>query len=111
MAGEGTLTVDVRDPNGSVYTELKQKGAARYEVTFTPTNTSDHTVDITFNGDRIPGKFKVYRTKTRGGSKTKMLPLQQPKQCSHRVNHTIMSIFLFIVKICIKCRPMPPVLF
>ena len=57
MAGEGTLTVDVRDPNGSVYTELKQKGAARYEVTFTPSNTSDHTVDITFNGDRIPGKF------------------------------------------------------
>ena len=55
-AGQGTLQVEVRNGAGQlIRSDATQKSTAVYELSFTPRDTSVHTVDVKFNDCVVPG--------------------------------------------------------
>lgn len=60
QAGEGTLELVVSTKKGSVRAEVSMRSRGVYNVTFLPTETTTHFVNITFNEEEVPGQFEHY---------------------------------------------------
>ncbi|XP_028967084.1 filamin-C [Galendromus occidentalis] len=59
-AGEGTLELVVSTKKGSVRAEVSMRSRGVYNVTFLPTETTTHFVNITFNEEEVPGNpFRI----------------------------------------------------
>lgn len=54
-AGSGNLEILVN--GGRVTSSVRALGGQRFVASFTPHETGIHTVQITFNGETVPGKF------------------------------------------------------
>ena len=55
-AGEGNLEILVISPEGvNVATSVEAEGGARFQVSFTPRYTGQHTVQVTFNDEPVHG--------------------------------------------------------
>ena len=57
LAGEGTLTVDVRSMTTNAYPQIVSKGNSLFDIMFVPQEQNPHTIVVTFNGERVTGKF------------------------------------------------------
>jgi len=56
-AGEGNLEILVSSPtNDNVPTQVEALGGARFGVSFGPRQPGQHTVQVTFNDEPVPGK-------------------------------------------------------
>ncbi|OQR78194.1 filamin-A-like [Tropilaelaps mercedesae] len=55
QAGEGTLELVVSTKRGSVRAEVSMQARGIYDVTFTPSDATEHYVNVTFNDLEIPG--------------------------------------------------------
>lgn len=62
-AGSGNLEILVN--GGRVTSSVRALGGQRFVASFTPHETGIHTVQITFNGDTVPGElmndFSVFK--------------------------------------------------
>lgn len=56
QAGSGNLEILVN--GGRVTSSVRALGAQRFIASFTPHEPGTHTVQITFNGETVPGKPK-----------------------------------------------------
>lgn len=56
-AGPGNLEVIVN--NGKVPSTPKALGSSLYAITFVPKDTEDHSIDIKFNGEAVPGMQNI----------------------------------------------------
>jgi filamin len=54
-AGSGNLEILVN--GGRVTSSVRALGGQRFVASFTPHETGIHTVQITFNGDTVPGEL------------------------------------------------------
>lgn len=54
-AGSGNLEILVN--GGRVTSSVRSLGGQRFVASFTPHEPGIHTVQITFNGETVPGKF------------------------------------------------------
>lgn len=55
QAGSGNLEILVN--GGRVTSSVRALGSQRFIASFTPHETGTHTVQITFNGEVVPGAF------------------------------------------------------
>jgi filamin len=56
QAGEGQLEITVN--NGMVRNSVRPLSNGIFAVTFTPLDSRPHLIDILFNGERIPRKYR-----------------------------------------------------
>ena len=54
-AGEGNVEVKVKSAGETIPSELEALGEGAFEVSFIGEGERVHTLDITFNGEHIPG--------------------------------------------------------
>ncbi len=83
MAGEGTLTVDVRGQTSVAYPDIKPKGNGIFDVMFIPRENYPHNIIITFNGDKVPGSPFICRLTDTSSinvnwDRVRNLPINQP---------------------------------
>ena len=56
-AGEGKVEVTVKSDGRTIPSELKALGEGAFEVSFMGEGELRHTLDVTFNGEHIPGIY------------------------------------------------------
>ena len=54
-AGEGNLEITISARGRNIPTQVHPLGSARFAVSFVPLEGLDHTINITFNKDLVPG--------------------------------------------------------
>lgn len=69
QAGSGNLEILVN--GGRVTSSVRALGAQRFIASFTPHEPGTHTVQITFNGETVPGKdpYKLLARKLKTNQK------------------------------------------
>ena len=58
-AGEGKVEVTVKSDGDIIPSELEALGEGAFEVSFMGEGETIHTLDITFNGEHIPGNWNI----------------------------------------------------
>jgi filamin len=58
QAGPGNLEVTVN--GGRVPTSAQAQGPHTYAISFTPREATPHTVELRFNGEDVPGWWKIW---------------------------------------------------
>ena len=53
--GEGNLEITISARGRNIPTQVHPLGSARFAVSFVPMEGVDHTINITFNKDLVPG--------------------------------------------------------
>ena len=55
FTGEGNLEITISARGRNIPTQVHPLGSARFAVSFVPMEGVDHTINITFNKDLVPG--------------------------------------------------------
>ena len=55
FSGEGNLEITISARGRNIPTQVHPLGSARFAVSFVPMEGVDHTINITFNKDLVPG--------------------------------------------------------
>ena len=55
-AGPGSIVVEVAGQKTTPYAEVKGQGGGRYKTTFTPVEEGQHSINVMFHGERVPGE-------------------------------------------------------
>ena len=59
FAGEGQLEISIND--GDVPNAVQVLGGGKCLVTYTPEHPITHEIEVTFNGEQVPGKLLLSR--------------------------------------------------